>query len=71
MCNQDYVQYSLPLRENVALSNWDALYDDEAILSALNQSDILHVTEIYENGLNTEMTRRFEKDGKELSGGQW
>ncbi len=68
---QDYVQYSLSLRENVALSDWENLYNDEAIIAALNQSDMLQVIQSYENGLDSELTRRFEKDGKELSGGQW
>ena len=68
---QDYVSYSLTLRENVALSDWSGVQDDERIRNALQQCEMLPVAEGFPKGLDAPMTRYFEQDGQELSGGQW
>ena len=68
---QDYISYSLTLRENVALSDWSELENDSAIIKALTQCQMLEKINTWTNGLDTPLTRRFEPDGEELSGGQW
>jgi ATP-binding cassette subfamily B protein len=68
---QDYVAYSLPLREVVALSDFEERFEDEKIKMAC---DISHVSEIiseWEKGYDTVLGREYEKKGKDLSGGQW
>ena len=63
---QDYAQYQLTLRENVALGSIDRMHDDEAIIRALDDSGFVHTDIRLDDQLG-----RIEKDGTELSGGQW
>lgn len=67
---QDYVRYSFSLRENVALSKLDKKDCDADILRACKQSCI-NFTDDWENGIDENLTRRFDRNGKNLSGGQW
>lgn len=68
---QDYVAYSLTLRENIALSDWEGRNDDEALTQAVEQSQLYEKMKTWPRGFDTPLTRRFEPDGEELSGGQW
>lgn len=68
---QDYMRYSLTLRENIGISNLNELHNDEQLLKACSESDLDTILSNYENGLDANMTKRFYNDGKELSGGQW
>jgi ATP-binding cassette subfamily B protein len=61
---QDFVSYSLSLRENIAISDTSRMSDDNAI--RLSLADV-GVDE--ESNLDDTMGREF--GGKELSGGQW
>lgn len=63
---QDFVNYSLTMRENVALGNIEKLNDDEAIYTALRMS---LATDICDN-LNVNLGK-IEDNGLDLSGGQW
>ncbi len=65
---QQYVQYPLSLRENVALSAVESLNDDERILAALKQSS---APEFLFSDIDVNMTRQFDDKGVELSKGQW
>lgn len=65
---QQYVQYPLSLRENVALSAVESLNDDERILAALKQSS---APEFLFSNIDVNMTRQFDDKGVELSKGQW
>ncbi len=67
---QDYVRYSFSLRENIALSDLSRKDNDEAILLACKKSRIGFINE-WDQGIDENLTRRFDKKGKELSGGQW
>ncbi len=68
---QDYVKYSFSLRENVALSDISKINNTEAIYSACIQSRVNEYVKEWENGIDENLTRRFDPNGKELSGGQW
>lgn len=68
---QDYVKYSLSFRENIALSDIENISDSERVLEACRRSRALDFIHGWEKGIDENMTRRFDPNGKELSGGQW
>ena len=68
---QDYVKYSFSLRENVALSDISRVKDDSAIIAACEKSYTSDFSAAWNKGIDEELTRKFDKNGKELSGGQW
>ena len=68
---QDYVKYSFSLRENIALSDISRVECDEQILEAANKSLVSSFIEDWEKGIDENMTRQFDPNGKDLSGGQW
>lgn len=68
---QDYVKYSFNLRVNIALSDLSRIEDDAAIKQACDISNVSDFTKNWDNGVDENLTRRFDKTGKELSGGQW
>lgn len=66
--SQNFVSYSLTLRENIAISDLEHLQDDTLIKHSLELSglqSILNET----SSLDEQLGREF--GGKELSGGQW
>lgn len=67
---QDYVRYSFSLRENVALSKLEKRNCDADILQACDQIRIDFMKD-WKNGIDENLTRRFDRNGKKLSGGQW
>lgn len=71
VCFQNVQPYALSIRENIAISDIDRQMDDEAILSAAKASGADVIIEGALKGLNSQMTRMFDNDGIELSGGQW
>ena len=65
---QNFVSYSLTLRENIAISNLRYLQDDSLIKHSLASSGLQSLlSEV--GGLDEQLDREF--GGKELSGGQW
>ena len=63
---QDFVSYSLTMRENVAISDISRLTDDLSVRAALNGAGI---DADKDTDLDEMMGREF--GGRELSGGQW
>lgn len=69
---QNFVQYPLSLRNNIALSDYERASDDDAVIFALKQSGIYdEMQEKLANGLDSFMTRQFDDKGTEISKGQW
>ena len=68
---QDYVTYCLPLREIVALSDFDERFNDEKLKKACDISGASEVIKDWENGYNSVLGRYYADNGKDLSGGQW
>lgn len=63
---QDFVNYSLTVRENVAVGNIEKLYDDHALLSALENAHAID----FIGSLDTPLGKIVE-NSVDLSGGQW
>ena len=68
---QDYVRYSMTLRENIVLSEWNKFGDEEKIRYAIKQSKLEQIVDEWDKGIETPLTQYFEAEGKELSTGQW
>ncbi len=68
---QDFNQYQLTLRENVAFGSVAHLGDDERTRRALAQGGATDVAAGLPAGLDTSLGRWFKETGVELSGGQW
>ncbi len=71
VCFQEVQKYSLSLRENIAISDISKLSDDSGIITAATASGADAIYNMLSEGLDSQMTRRFDNDGFELSGGQW
>lgn len=68
---QDYVTYCLPLREIIALSDFDKRFDDQKLKKACDISGASEVIKDWEDGFNSVLGRYYADNGKDLSGGQW
>ena len=67
---QDFNQYQLLLRENVAFGSVDHLQDDLRVARAVELGGARELVAGLASGLDTQLGRWF-KEGVELSGGQW
>jgi ATP-binding cassette subfamily B protein len=68
---QDYTNYHLKARENIWLGNVDMPEDIDHIVRAAECSGIDEVIKRLAKGYDTFLGRAFEKDGAELSIGEW
>jgi len=68
---QNFVQYPLTLRDNIALSDLSRRNKDEEIIEALKKSGAYEYINKFEKGLDSYMTRQFDDKGVEVSKGQW
>ncbi|MCH5212415.1 MAG: ABC transporter ATP-binding protein [Oscillospiraceae bacterium] len=66
--SQNFVQYNMTLRENIAMSETGAMYDDERIKAAVKAAGVDDIADIM-GGYDVQLGREF--GGVELSGGQW
>lgn len=67
---QDYGQYQMTARENIALSRTDKMGDDAAVRSAAEESGAVEIVNDLPEGYETMLGRLFP-GGRQLSGGQW
>lgn len=67
---QDMPNYGFTLRENIEIADRARNDGDAAICKAFAESDAKELPEKLPRGLDTYLTRIFEDDGAELSGGQ-
>ncbi|MFS0704369.1 ABC transporter ATP-binding protein [Cellulomonas sp. 179-A 9B4 NHS] len=67
---QDYLQYELTARENIALGAIDTPWDDERAWRAAQGAQAESILAALPSGLDTQLGRWFA-GGHQLSGGQW
>jgi len=68
---QDYVTYCLPLREIIALSDFDERFNDEKLKKACVISGADEIIKDWKKGFDSILGRYYADNGKDLSGGQW
>lgn len=68
---QDYYNYSMTLRENIAIADLSGIDNDERLYEACKKSRADGLIADFEHGLEENLTKRFDENGKELSGGGW
>lgn len=68
---QDYINYSFTLKENIYTSDTAKMCTDEEIIRACRMSDSYSFVSTWENGIHSYLTKSFDINGMELSGGQW
>ena len=68
---QDYSNYAFTVKESVSLSDIGRADDGNRVMEALRQSGADAFTVDFLYGVDTYLTRRYEENGQELSGGQW
>ena len=68
---QDYVQYALPLREIIALPDFNERFNDEKLQKACDISGVSEIIKDWEDGFDSVLGRYYADNAKDLSGGQW
>lgn len=68
---QDYVTYCLPLREIIALSDFDERFKDSKLKKACDISGVSEIIKDWDQGYDSVLGRYYADNGKDLSGGQW
>jgi ABC-type multidrug transport system fused ATPase/permease subunit len=68
---QDFGRYAVSASENIIYGDVSREAEDSAIESAAKSADADDFINKLPRGYNTPLTRMFEEDGIELSGGQW
>ncbi len=66
---QNYMKYSMSLKDNIVLSNKDSSYDLDDLKMSLSKAGLDIDKEKFFNGLDTILGKEF--GGIELSGGEW
>ena len=68
---QDFGKYAVTVKDNITFSRINDAVDEDAVLEAAEKSSATQFIANLPNEYNTSLTRVFEKDGIELSIGQW
>ncbi|MCI8371891.1 MAG: ABC transporter ATP-binding protein [Lachnospiraceae bacterium] len=69
---QDYINYAFTVKENTMLADVDNKnMVDEKVIQACRDSDAYDFVAKWEMGILSYLTKNFDEQGKELSGGQW
>ncbi len=68
---QDYGRYAVSVSENVAFGDIHKKYSREQVKKAAEEANATEYINALPDGFDTPLMRIFEKNGIELSGGQW
>ena len=71
VCFQDIILYSMSMRENIAISDINRINETDEIIYAAKRSGANTIYEKFITGIDTNLTRQFDEQGYEPSGGEW
>ena len=68
---QDFGRYAVTVGENISFGDLSLTPSNDSLMEAARQSNADGFIEKLPQGIDTPLTRQFERTGSELSGGQW
>lgn len=68
---QDYCNYAFTVKESTMLADNNALHDENKVKDALCKSGAMEFVKHFPKGIDSYLTRGYDEDGVEMSGGQW
>ncbi|MBQ9887387.1 MAG: ABC transporter ATP-binding protein [Lachnospiraceae bacterium] len=68
---QDFSMYAFSAKDNITMSDIDSGFDAERFKNAAQLSEVEDFAGKWAEGYDTFLTKQFDEDGEELSGGQW
>ncbi len=68
---QEYARYQLSLKENIAFGKVEDIDNEELINEAIKKANLESIINDLPKGINTCLGKKYDKDGQDLSGGQW
>ncbi len=68
---QDFGKYAFTVRDNIRLGNLSRTADEREIAEAAKRAGADEFVQRLQNGYDTSLMRYFDRNGTELSGGQW
>lgn len=71
VCFQDIIKYALTMKENITLSDVEQAENETELYKAIVAASLEKIVQEVPNGYDAMLTREFDDQGIELSGGQW
>jgi len=68
---QDYAKFSLSVKDNIGFGRIEDLDSDELLFEAIKKTNLQNIIDKLPNGINSILGKEFDKEGQDLSGGQW
>lgn len=68
---QDYQCYALSVAENILMRKPETQQEEQVVIETLKKVHLYDKVSSFKNGIYTILTKEFEKDGEELSGGEY
>lgn len=68
---QDFTGYAFTARDNITISDLDNADNNANFQRATSISGVDKISEKWKNGYDTYLTKQFDENGEELSGGEW
>lgn len=71
ICFQDVTHYAMSFRENICVADCYNPINRERLDKSISFAGLKDILPLLPKGMDSHMTKQFEEDGVELSGGQW
>ena len=68
---QEYAKYELTMKENIGFGKIDELDNEELINEAIKKTNLQNIIDSLPKGIDTYLGKKYDKEGQDLSGGQW
>lgn len=68
---QDFTKYSLSLKDNIGFGRIEDYDNMDMVESAIQKTNLSNIINKLPNGIDTYLGKAYDKQGQDLSGGQW
>lgn len=68
---QDYCNYAFTVKESTALADIQAEIEEDRLKESLQKSGAMEFVKTFPKGIDSYLTRGYDDEGVEMSGGQW